>query len=324
MRLLGSLVLLLSACRATAPAVRLPARAASEPPHPSAGCKTAQPIEQGQRTLSSGGRTRRFRLVVSESARAGPAPLVLNLHGLVENPKVHEWYTAMDDAAAARGMVVVYPEGVGNSWNGGPACCGRARDEGVDDVRFLRDLVRELNSELCIDRARIYAAGLSNGAILSYRLACEASDLFAAVASVAGVEAVPRCEPKRPVPVLAFHGTSDPVVHWEGGWFDLESPKKTIASWSARDGCSGPPTQPLYSKGDVRCEGAPGCAADVILCRVEGGGHTWPGGLEAFFLGKTSSDVDATSTILDFFLDHPLSWSYSPISPAMGLSASIR
>ena len=321
MRLL-CLALVLSACRATAPAVRLPARGAAEPPHPSAGCRTPQPIEQGQRTLTSGGRTRRFRLVVPASAQNGPAPLVLNIHGLIEDPKLHEWYTAMDSAAAARGMALVYPQGVGNSWNAGPACCGRALDEGVDDVRFLRDLVRELEGELCIDRARIYATGLSNGAILSYRLACEASDLFAAVAPVAGAEAVPKCAPKRPVPVLAFHGTSDLLVRWEGGWFGLESPQKAIASWSSRDRCQGPPAQTIYARGDVRCQAAPDCAADVILCRIDGGGHTWPGGLSAFFLGKTSSDLDATSTILDFFLDHPLS--YRPISAAMGWSASIK
>ncbi|HUJ26135.1 MAG TPA: PHB depolymerase family esterase, partial [Myxococcales bacterium] len=261
-----------------------------------------------ERTLSSGGRTRRFRLVVPPGALPGPAPLVLNIHGLVENPKVHEWYTAMDEAAAARGMVVVYPQGLGNSWNAGPACCGRARDEGVDDVRFFRDLVREVESEVCIDRARVFATGMSNGGIMSYRLACDASDLVAAIAPVAGVEAAAACAPKRPVPVLAFNGTSDFLVTWKGGWFGLEAPQASIARWSERDRCAGPPSQSIYAKGDARCDAAPGCAADVVLCRIDGGGHTWPGALEAFFLGKTSSDIDATATILDFFLDHPLTW----------------
>ena len=80
------------------------------------------------------------------------------------------------------------------------------------------------------------------------------------------------------------------------------------------------PTRALVQRGDARCDAAQGCAADVILCTIDRGGHTWPGGTEAFFLGKTSSDLDATSAILDFFLDHP----YSPMSPAMGLSASIK
>jgi len=324
MRLL-CLALLCAACRATAPAVHFPAAAArNEPPRPSSGCRSSDPVVQGLRSLTSGGHTRRFRLVVPESAQPGPAPLVLNLHGLVENVKLHEWYTAMDEAAGARGMIVVYPQGLGNSWNAGPACCGRARDEGVDDVRFLRDLVREMEGELCVDRARVYATGLSNGAIMSYRLACDASDLFAAIAPVAGVEAAPKCQPKRPVPVLAFHGTSDLLVRWEGGWFGLESPQASVARWSQRDRCQGPPAQTVYARGDVRCDAAPSCAADVVLCRIDGGGHTWPGAFSTYFLGRTSSDVDASATMLDFFLDHPLSWSYGPSSPPMGLSASIK
>jgi polyhydroxybutyrate depolymerase len=215
-------------------------------------------------------------------------------------------------------MIVAYPEGVGLSWNAG-SCCGRAQAEQIDDVRYARDLVRELSRELCIDRNRLYATGMSNGALMSYRLACEASDLFAAVAPVAGVEAVPGCKPRRAVPVLAFHGTGDFLVPWNGGWFDLGSPRETVRRWSERDRCSGP-SQPIYQRGDARCEAAQACAADVILCTIDGGGHTWPGGVEAFFLGKTSSDLDATRAILDFFLDHP----YRPMSPAMGLSASIK
>src|SRR5207302_2556094 len=117
-------------------------------------------------------------------------------------------YSGMDAKAGQRGMVVVYPQGVGNSWNAG-TCCGRAMDEHVDDVRYLRDLVREIESELCIDRARIYATGMSNGAIMSYRLACEASDIFAAIAPVDGAGGLPACAPKRPGPALALDGPRD-------------------------------------------------------------------------------------------------------------------
>src|SRR4051812_25127557 len=189
------LLLALPACVATAPVVHLPAAALAEPAHPSFGCGAAQPVVQGDRTFTSGGRTRRFRLVVP--GKTGPLPLVLNLHGLVETAELQQYYTAMDAQAKARGMIVVYPQGVGNSWNAG-TCCGRAMDEHVDDVRYLRELVRELESELCVDRARIYATGMSNGAIMSYRLACDASDWIAAIAPVAGVEALAQCAPKRP------------------------------------------------------------------------------------------------------------------------------
>src|SRR4051812_1280024 len=196
----------LMACAAPAPTARLAVGEPEVPPQPSVGCRAPGPIAQGDRTLSSGGRTRRFRLVVPKSALGRPAPLVLNLHGLVETAEMQQYYSRMDEKAAARGIVSVYPQGALNSWNAG-ACCGRAMDMKLDDVRFLRTLVRELGEELCIDRARVYATGMSNGAIMSYRLACEASDMFAAIAPVDGVEALPGCKPRRPVPVLAFNGT---------------------------------------------------------------------------------------------------------------------
>jgi polyhydroxybutyrate depolymerase len=312
------LLLLLAGCVATAPGVRLTESPPSQDARSSFGCRVRQPIADGNRTLTSAGRTRRFRLVVPEGARKGPAPLVLNIHGLVETPQLQEYYSGMDAKAAERGMVVVYPQGVGNSWNAGN-CCGRAMDEQIDDVRYLRELVREIESELCIDTTRVYATGMSNGAMMSYRLACEASDIFAAIAPVDGADAFSGCAPKRPVPILAFNGTSDPLVRWEGSWSGLEPGRKTVADWRVRNRCSGQPAV-LYRQGDAACE-APQCAADTISCVIEGGGHTWPGAIVFPFAGHTSSDVDSTSTILDFFLAHPL---YSPISPAIGLSASIK
>jgi polyhydroxybutyrate depolymerase len=303
MRLLAP-ALAAAAC-ATAPAVHLAASAPHPAPvHGSFGCRSTGPVVQGNRTLTSGGRTRRFRLVVPLSAQPGPAPLVLNIHGLVETAELQQFYAGMDERAAARGMVMVYPHGAGNSWNAG-SCCGRAQDERVDDVRYLEDLVREIESELCIDRARVYATGLSNGGMMSYRLACEASEVFAAIAPVAAVQALEKCSPRRPVPVLAFHGTSDPVVHWGGGWFGLESPQASFAKWRGHNRCSATDAT-AYKAGDTLCEAARGCAADTILCRIEGGGHTWPGAIMFPVLGHTSSDVDASATILDFFLDHAM------------------
>src|SRR5258706_6915664 len=166
------LLAVLAACAAPAPEARLSTLDAEVPARPSAGCKTPAPIAQGVRTLSAGGRTRRFRLKVPQSALGHAAPMVFNLHGLVETAEMQQFYSRMDEKAAARGIVSVYPQGAMNSWNAG-ACCGRAMDLQLDDVRFLRALVRELESELCIDKARIYATRLSNGALKSYPVACE-------------------------------------------------------------------------------------------------------------------------------------------------------
>ena len=115
--------------------------------------------------------------------------------------------------------------------------------------------------------------------------------------------------------------SSDPLVRWDGGWFDLTPARTTVSNWRERNRCSAQ-VATLYRQGDALCE-APRCAADTISCVIDGGGHTWPGALIFPFLGHTSSDVDSTSTMLDFFLDHPLR-AYSPISPAIGLSASIK
>lgn len=317
MRLLLTALALCAACRAAAPGVRLDpetAGARSTPPSPSRGCtRTARLTPASgalQRRLTSGGRTRRFLLVLPASpaplpaGAAAPAPLVLNFHGITESPEVQQLLTRMDGEARKRGMVLAYPEGVGLSWNAG-GCCGRARDEQVDDVRFVRDLVSELESELCIDRSRVYATGMSNGGMFSYRLACDAADLFAAVAPVSAVDETRECTPRRPVPVLAFNGTGDPVVHYGGGWWSLRSARESFARWTDRDRCAKTPPRVVWQHGDARCEAATGCEADVIACTIEGGGHTWPGGTRAPFLGRTSSDLDATTTLLDFFLAHP-------------------
>ena len=304
MRLATLLLALCAACRSAAPTVPLGGSVIA-PPARSRGCQPGASVgSSGQRRITSGGRTRRFILVLPDKMSGGAAPLVLNFHGITESPELQQLLSRMDGEARRRGMVLVYPEGVGLSWNAG-GCCGRARDEQVNDVRFVRDLVSELESELCIDRNRVYATGMSNGGMFSYRLACDASDLFAAIAPVSAVDETLACAPRRPVPVLSFNGTSDPVVHYGGGWWSLESAQESFARWTARDHCAKAPPRLVWQQGDARCEAATGCAADVIACTLQGGGHTWPGGTRAPFLGRTSADLDATTTLLDFFLAHP-------------------
>lgn len=121
-----------------------------------------------------------------------PEMLVLNFHGLLEPDTLQEQASHMSDTADQRGFIVAYPQGlslgVGVSWNAG-GCCGN----NADDVGFVRDLVKLLESKYCIDPKRVFATGLSNGAMLSYRLACEAADVFAAVAPVAGAVEVNPC-----------------------------------------------------------------------------------------------------------------------------------
>ena len=301
---------LLAACAAGSP--RTPRAAAIAPavdsaPLPSPGCRLA-PAErtlggpQGHlaRTLSSSGTTRRFLLVLPSPAPATPQPLVLNFHGLLESPQLHQLLTEMDAETRRRGWVLAYPRGSGLSWNAG-ACCGRARREESDDVQFVRDLVAQLGRELCLDLRRVYATGISNGGFFSYRLACEAGDLIAAAAPVAALDGLASCSPQRPVPVLAINGTSDFLVPYAGGGLlDLPSAEETHARWRARNRCTAADRE-VFAQGDARCLAAAGCAADTAVCTIDGGGHTWPGGHPVVWLGKTSDDLGATRTILDFF-----------------------
>jgi polyhydroxybutyrate depolymerase len=187
----------------------------------------------------------------------------------------------------------------------------------VDDVAFVRDLLDEIEARYCIDPKRVYATGMSNGGFLSHRLACEVSDRIAAVAPVAGVLGIPpeSCNPGRPVPVLHFHGTADPMVPYTGGTplipqlgvgIVFRSVANTMSHWRSKNACSGF-EKTFYANGDATCVEWPDCAmgAQTALCTIDGGGHTWPGGVP-IPAGKTSTDIDATATMLEFFAAHPL------------------
>ena len=205
----------------------------------------------------------------------------------------------------AEGFIVVHPEGTGvpKSWNAG-YCCGPANSSGVDDVAFIRTLIDQLASELCIDAARVYSTGLSNGGFLSHRLACELADKIAAIGPVAGVLGIDNCAPSRPVPVLAVNGTADPLVYYNGG-NGQKSVADTIAFWVATNQCT-TMTQ-SFQNGDATCVTHGGCTAgaDVTLCTIDQGGHQWPGGETLPLLGKKSDDLVATDAIWTFFVAHP-------------------
>jgi polyhydroxybutyrate depolymerase len=161
-------------------------------------------------------------------------------------------------------------------------------------------MVAAISESHSVDPKRIYATGLSNGALFANRLGCEASDLVAAIAPIAGGVGV-TCAPPRPVPHLAFWGTADPFV-----------PKTTIDSemdqWRNSNGCAAESHQ-TFATGDATCVSWSPCAedADTVLCTLEGGGHTWPGSrIDVSFLGPTSKSIDASREMLAFFEKHPM------------------
>jgi polyhydroxybutyrate depolymerase len=263
------------------------------------------------------GRRRTYLLYVPETYDAATAtPLVICLHGFAQWPAHQMEMTGWNELADQFGFIVVYPAGTGFPlrWNAGGEL-GTANDP-LFDVIFLSDLIDSLQNEYNIDEARIYANGLSNGAGMSHMLACKLSDRIAAVGTVAGAYSLPwsECTPSRPVPVIAFHGTADPIVPYGGGRSrspDLPLPavEDWAATWAERNGCGDAPLE-LPSSGEVSAIRYTDCnkGADVVLYTVQGGGHTWPGGapLPEWLAGHTTSDIDATEEMWEFFVQHPL------------------
>lgn len=234
-------------------------------------------------------------------------PVVFVLHGYTETNDQIETITQMTPAADARGYIAVYPQGRSTSWNAGN-CCGSSASLGVDDVGFVSAMVDAIDEAYCIDPKRVFAAGFSNGGMLSNRLACELSDRIAAFGPVAGPLAFDGCSPPRPVPMMEFHGTSDFVVPYDGGGLsNAVSVDENVAFWVANNGCG---TTPMvtFDKGDATCETYEGCQNDatVTLCTLEGGGHQWPGGESAGPGGEINMDIFASAALLDFFDAHPM------------------
>lgn len=297
---------------------------------PSAGC--GAPISGyatggNARTLVHDGLTRTYGVYVPSGydlSGSTPAPVVLILHGGFGSGTQAFTSARLAALADARGVIVVYPDGVASplnvrTWNAG-ACCGYAQSTGVDDVGFVGALLDQIDGELCVDRRRIHATGMSNGAQLSHRLACDLSWRIASVAPVSGTDNTTTCAPTRPVPVMHIHGTADQLSPYGGGMGcglsgnDSTSVPDTIARWQDRDGCRGGAT-PRFTEGDGVCETYGRCRNDteVVLCRIANGGHNWPGGEPPVLsgigdcpFGAQSTTFDASARALDFFALHPM------------------
>jgi polyhydroxybutyrate depolymerase len=261
-------------------------------------------------TITSSGTSRMVDVHVPPSYDPTRAmPVVFNIHGFTMGPAEEAQLTLMNAKADAEGVIVMYPYGTGFplSFNGG-ACCGTAATTNVNDIQFVRDILTTASDKLCVDATRVYATGLSNGAFLSHRIGCELADLIAAIAPVAGVLLVPTCAPSRPVPVMEFHGTADEFDPWNGdAAIGVPSVPATFDGWATRNSCTGDPVQ-TYSHGDATCQTYQQCKgdADVTLCTITGGGHTWPGGTPVPVLGATSNDINATDAMWTFFAAHHL------------------
>lgn len=277
---------------------------------PSVGCFGTRLVGDLDWTVRSGDRDRILHVHVPAVYSVDkPMPVVLGFHGYMSNATQQDALSGMSRKADEVGFIAVHAEGIGveQSWNAG-ACCGVAMLSGVDDVAFVNTMLDQIESRLCVDTRRIFATGMSNGGFLSHRLACELSSRIAAVSPVAGVLGITECHPSRPMSILQFHGTLDPLVPYDGRpSLQFPAVEPTIADWAKRSGCAGAPRETLRH-GEAHCSTYDGCAggAEVTLCTVDGGGHTWPGGMPVPSLGHTTRDIDATKAMWEFFLRHPL------------------
>jgi len=265
-------------------------------------------------------------------------PLVIVLHGGGSEAKTMDPLTGFNALADKQGFVVVYPEaykhmitgpGLSQHWNDGRGEVGiRAQAENIDDVGFISALIDHLLLDLNIDKRKVYATGISNGALMSNRLGCELSDKIAAIAPVAGnipQKTASAWSPSHTVSVLIINGTEDPVMPFNGGDISFLSIKtgkvlsvaETVKFWIGKNGCSAAPITeqlPHLNPDDntsTIVERYRGCrdSTDVALYKVNGGGHTWPGGFQYMsetLIGQTSRDFSATETIWQFFKLHPL------------------
>lgn len=271
---------------------------------PSDAC--APTLVAGRHELTHAGRTRAFLVDLPDVPEgAGPRPVLFAFHGWGGDPEQLEGTTRIASIAASRGYVVVRPFGFNKSFDAG-ACCGLAAETKADDVGLVRAIFARLEAEACADKKRVYATGFSNGGFLSHRLGCEASDLFTAVASVAGTLGIPACTPSRPVSMLQIHGKADGIVPFAGhsakGW---RSVAFTVDAWTRALHCQPESAEESFANGGARCVRNPACdeGTEVTLCRDEKAAHTWPGGPRSTGFGG-SQDLDATETILAFFGRH--------------------
>jgi polyhydroxybutyrate depolymerase len=271
------------------------------------------------------GLDRSYLVTVPSQAREGRRfPVVLNFHGGGSDAAAQRRYTRMDELAQQEGFVAVYPNGTGTfshflTWNAG-TCCGYAQEHNVDDVGFALAVLDDLARRLPIDSRRVYATGISNGGMMAYRLAVEASRRIAAIAPVAGGMVVTSFRPTRPVPVMHFHSVDDPRAPFEGGpGFNSgivhPSIESVIAGWARFDGCAPVPRVAArrHAAGQTATElryGGCRSAAEVVLWKLTGAGHVWPGGRDTALtrarLGPGTTVVDANAQMWRFFRRHPL------------------
>jgi polyhydroxybutyrate depolymerase len=297
----AALVVLVGTGVAVAGAV--PADTTTTAPHPVLASESGSYVF----TLTFDGLQRDYRLHVPPAAASGkPLPLVLNLHGATQNAQLQEITSDMDPNGDMNGYLVAYPDGTRISkvltpdpvaknaqygWNAG-MCCGLPVTKHINDVGFLLKVISDIAAKTPVDLTRVYMTGISNGGMMAYAMAAEASGHVAAISSISGQVEIPAIHPTRSVPTMEFHSVDDPIAKFDG------TPNKNpllqlsvmegIDQWVKADGCDKKPiigTEIVGAAGSIsagetatpisytHCRSG----AEVALWRFTGSGHVWPG-----------------------------------------------
>jgi polyhydroxybutyrate depolymerase len=288
-----------------------------------AGCDSNVTPGDVQRSIEVDGLQRSYRIHIPKSYDASrPAPVILAFHGATDNVDFLEAHCQLNQKSETAGFIVVYPEVADPSSPDTLHFNTSAPPDGIDypdDVAFTAKLLDDLATVVNVDKNRIFATGISNGGMMCYRLAAEMSDRIAAIAPIAATMGLPEAYPKRPVPIIAFHGTADPIIPFETdpdapSQSDIRSATETIDIWANIDGC---PAKPRVDRLPTTVHGVTSVSretygpgkdgTEVVLYVIQIGGHTWPG-TPAYKaeLGLASQNISANDLMWNFFQLHPL------------------
>lgn len=262
-------------------------------------------------TIQFDGLTRNYIVYVpSNWTPTSSWPLVFVLHGFTQSSQTIMNVSNFNAVADTGSFIVAYPNGIGNAWNTNSGMTGGST---ADDIGFIGALTDTLHALYNIDTTRVFSCGFSAGGYMSHRLACESPRCYAGIASVAGtmsVGAFNACIPSRPVPVAQIHGTADGIVSYNGSAQGGKSVDEVVALWVLNNGCAATPVvTPLPNvnttdNSTVELSRYSPCNAgvEVLLYKVVGGGHQWPG-TNAILggLGAINRDINASGEIWKFF-----------------------